>query len=124
MQAEFFKKAQDNLNLAKYCLEQGGYDASANRAYYAAFQAAIAALAHVGIINKKNDHKWVQATFVGELINRRKVYPSRLKSYLSDMLSLRNNADYSEKSVSQKLASRQLAKANEFVETIVKELKL
>lgn len=78
MQAEFLKKAQDNLNLAKHCLEQGLYDASANRAYYAAFQAAIAALAHAGIVNKKNDHKWVQATFAGELINRRKVYPNSL----------------------------------------------
>ncbi len=45
----FLKKAQDNLALAKYCIENGYYDASANRAYYAAFQAAIAALAVVGI---------------------------------------------------------------------------
>jgi len=122
MQAEFLKKAQDNLTLAKHCLEQGWYDASANRAYYAAFQAAIAALAKQGIVSEKNDHKWVQATFSRELINRRKIYPSRLKSYLSDMLTLRNRADYSEVSVSQKKAAEQFARAEDFVETLTKEL--
>lgn len=49
----FLKKAQDNLALAKHCLENGYYDASANRAYYAAFQAAIAALAAAGMSNFK-----------------------------------------------------------------------
>lgn len=121
MQAEFLKKAQDNLRLAKYCLEQGLYDASANRAYYAAFQAAISALAKAGITAKKQDHKWVQATFSRELIKRRKVYPSRLKSYLSDMLTLRNRADYAEVSVSQKRAAEQYTQAEDFVGTIVKE---
>lgn len=50
----FLKKAQDNLALVKYCFENGYYDASANRAYYAAFQAAIAALAAQGITKELN----------------------------------------------------------------------
>jgi len=115
MQREILKKAQDNLSLAKYCLEQGLYDASANRAYYAA-------LAQQGIVNDKNDHKWVQAAFSGELIHRRKIYQSRLKSYLGDMLIIRNRADYSKDSVSKKRAAQQFAHAEDFVRTIVKEL--
>lgn len=50
----FLTKAQDNLALAKYCFENGYYDASANRAHYAAFRAAIAALAAQGITKGLN----------------------------------------------------------------------
>ncbi len=35
----FLKKAQDNLLLAKYCLENGYYNASASRANYDQLQA-------------------------------------------------------------------------------------
>jgi uncharacterized protein (UPF0332 family) len=122
MEEIFLSKAKRNLILAKYCVENGFYDASANRAYYAAFQAAIAALANQGIKREDNDHKWVQASFSGELIKRRKIYPQRLKSFLSDMLGVRNDADYSIRHVSKKIALRQFSKAEDFVETIVQEL--
>ncbi len=122
MKAEFLKKAIDNLSVARYCFEHGFYDASVNRAYSASFQAAIAALAHRGIAQTKNDHKWVQANFNGELIKRRKIYPSTLKAYLGDMLTFRNVADYSVNSLSKKIAGEQLAHAEEFVTIIRKEL--
>ncbi len=118
----FLKKAQDNLVLAKYCLENGYYDASANRAYYATFQAAVAALSIEGFANPKPEHKWTQSTFNGELIKRRKIYPSRLSSYLVDMIKVRIQADYSVEFVGKKTASRQLSKAEDFVATIAKEL--
>ena len=41
---EFFLKAHENLLAAQLLLERGYYQASANRAYYAAFHAAIACL--------------------------------------------------------------------------------
>lgn len=122
MQEVFLSKAKSNLILAKYCVENGFYDAAANRAYYAAFQAAIAALAGQGIKSEDNDHKWVQATFSRELIKRQKIYPQRLKSFLSDMLGVRNEADYSIAHVSKKVALRQLSKSEDFVGSIIQEL--
>jgi uncharacterized protein (UPF0332 family) len=56
------------------------------------------------------------------LIHQRQIYPSRLKSYLITLQSIRNRADYKAEFVSKKVASRQLKKAKEFVETIVWEL--
>ncbi len=124
MKAEFLKKALDNLSVARYCFEHGYYDAVANRAYCAAFQAAVAALAHIGVITEKREHKWVQASFSRELIRRRKVYPGAVASFLSDMLNVRNLADYSENSISVKIASRQLARAEELIKLIHAEVKL
>lgn len=118
----FLKKAQDNPALAKYCFENGHYDASANRAYYAAFQAAISALAAQGIMNDKYEHKWVQASFNRALIRQKKIYPSRIGSDLLEMILIRNRADYLEEPLSKKGAAKQLAKAEDFVGLITKEL--
>ena len=122
MKAEFLQKAAVNLNVARYCYEQSYYGAAVNRAYYASFQAAIAALADRSFTSSKNDHKWVQASFNGELIKRRKIYPSHLKSYLGDMLSFRNLSDYSTINLSKRVAHEQLAHAEELVAIIRKEL--
>ncbi|NUO79898.1 HEPN domain-containing protein [candidate division KSB1 bacterium] len=122
MKSAFLGKAKANLAVAQYSLANGFFDVSASRAYYAAFQAAIAALAHHGIKNTKNAHKWVQATFNTELIKRRKIFSSKLRSYLLDMLSVRNDADYSQDALSKKEASQQLIKAEEMVAAITQEL--
>ncbi len=45
-----------------------------------------------------------------------------LLNNLMDMQIVRNQADYTRKQISKKIASRQLAKAKEFVETVEKEL--
>ncbi|OQW90982.1 MAG: hypothetical protein BWK78_05795, partial [Thiotrichaceae bacterium IS1] len=101
MKTEFLTKAQENLKAADLLLTNQLYNASANRAYYAAFQAAIAALATVGILGLENkNHDTVQAQFAGELIHRRKLYPGHFKSYLMDLQRVRNNADYREMPVS------------------------
>ena len=118
----FLKKSHDNLILAKYCLENGYYDSSANRAYYAAFQAAIAALVAQGITNAKYEHKWVQASFSRALIRQRKIYPSRISSTLLDLLFIRNRADYLEEPLNKKRATSQLGRAEDFVGMVLKEL--
>ena len=122
MATEFFHKAEDNLNVARLCFDNGYYDACANRAYYAALQAAVAALEDKGIKRERIDHKWVQAEFSGKLIHSRKIYPIKLKAYLPDMQSVRNDADYSDEGVSKKDADRQLRKSEEFLKLIGKEL--
>ena len=82
---EFLKKAKDNLRAARICFENDLYDACVNHAYYAALQAVVSALSAKGVRREKIDHKWVQAEFSGKLIHRQKVYPSKLKSYLSEI---------------------------------------
>jgi uncharacterized protein (UPF0332 family) len=98
------------------------YDESANRAYYAAFQAARAALSAIGIATDKARHKAVQANFNNELVQKRKVYPSRLKSCLLDLLFARNAADYGPEFLSRKIAQRQISQAQEFVLFVAKEI--
>jgi uncharacterized protein (UPF0332 family) len=122
MKIEFLNKAKENLEAAQICFNSGFYNACANRAYYAAFQGSIAALDDIGIKSKNNDHKWVQITFSSELIKRRKVYPAKLKSYLPNLLTIRNQSDYQTRDVSKRLASQQISNAKEMLALIEKEL--
>lgn len=85
-------------------------------------QAAVAALADNGIKRDRIDHKWVQAEFAGKLIKSRKIYPTKLKSYLTDMQMVRDNADYSDENISRKKAAEQLSMAGEMLSMIEKEL--
>ncbi len=124
MKTEFFNKAQANLAVARMCLENGFYDACANRAYYAAFQAAIAALAERGIKRDKIGHGWVQAEFSEKLIKRQKIYPAKVKSYLMEMQIVRDRADYKSENISEKQAVQQINRANEMIALIQKELKI
>lgn len=124
MKEEFLNKARENLKAAQICFENGLYNACANRSYYAALQAAVAALADKGITRAAIDHKWVQADFSEMLVNRRKIYPAKLKSYLREMQILRNNADYKAADVSKKKVRIWLSCAQEMVACIEKELKL
>ena len=122
MKKEFLDKAKENLKAAELLFDNQLYNASVNRAYYAAFQAAIAALANISIEIERISHEATQANFAIELIQRRKIYPSHLRSYLMDLQAVRNDADYKSKSISSKVAQRQLRKAQEFIKTIVREI--
>jgi uncharacterized protein (UPF0332 family) len=119
----YLSKAKENMKIAEIAFNEKCYNACVNRAYYAMFQAAVAALASVGITSPSNviKHEWVQANFVREFIHRRKVYP-RFRNYLLDVQETRNIADYESDSVSPKIASRKFSKAREFVDAITKEL--
>jgi uncharacterized protein (UPF0332 family) len=90
------------INLLKACKEafvegfvNDRYNSCANRCYYACFQAAIAALLREGIQPAGQwHHQFVQAQFVGVLINQRKRYDPQLRRVLADNQSLRDKADY------------------------------
>ncbi len=121
MESTFTAKASENLRAAEMLLDAEMYNASANRAYYAALHAAVAALHRNGVKFDKIDHEKVQAKFSGELIRRRKVYPSRFRSYLLDLQAVRNVADYSSETLSQKSGQRQLKRAREYVGILQQE---
>jgi uncharacterized protein (UPF0332 family) len=122
MTKEFLHKAEENLAVAEYSLANKHYNASTNRAYYAAFQAAIAALADAGIKHPKNPHSWVQAQFSGVLVARRKLYPAKLVSFLLPMQMQRDKADYETTQISKNIADVQVRQAIEFVSFISERL--
>ena len=110
-------KSQQNLASAASELANGRYDACANRAYYACFQGAIAALLVAGIrpTGAVWGHDFVQAQFAGQLITRRKQYPSELRDTLPQLFDLRRRADYEPAAVSATLADRAVRRARDFV---------
>lgn len=118
--AIFLLKAEESLAGAASELVNGRYNNSANRCYYAGFQAAVAALIRDGIRPQGDEwtHAFVQSRFVGQLINRRRRYPAALRETLSRTLMLRQRADYRLVSVSHEQAARALAQTRAFVEAI------
>ena len=63
-------------------------------------------------------HSFVQAQFVLQLINRRHRYPSTLRGTLSQLVTLRQSADYDPDPISRAEATRGLRRSREFVEAI------
>lgn len=110
----------ENIKIAEIAFNNDCYNASANRAYYAAFHAAIAALYNLGI-EPKIDHKVVQSLFSDNYFNRRKVIAFQYKGYLKELQGKRNIADYRE-GVTKKVSKTQLSLAKELVEIILREL--
>jgi uncharacterized protein (UPF0332 family) len=94
MKKDFLEKAGESLKSAEILFDNALYDDCVSRAYYAAFRAAVAALANCGITSENNDHKWLQASFTRELIYRRKIYEAKFKSYLPELIETRIQADY------------------------------
>jgi uncharacterized protein (UPF0332 family) len=113
----FLDKALESLRGARLEYDAGLFNNSANRSYYASFQAAIYALQMEGFRAARGTwgHEFVQAQFNGLLINRRHIYPADLRSTLGDNQQLRSQGDYGENPVSQVEAARALRRAERFV---------
>lgn len=119
----FKEKAQQNLIVAEWCYQNGHYDACCNRAYYAMYHAAIAALANEEITPSQDhiDHSWVQSHFVSYFCNRNKIFP-KFRGYLVETQRRRNLADYKPDLLGQKKAKQQLNWAQEFVQSLLRRL--
>ena len=97
----------------------GRYNSCANRCYYSCFQGAIAALLAEGIRPRGQwSHEFVQAQFVGVLINQRKRYDSELRRVLADNQIVRDQADYRAELVIRIQAERALRRTRMFVTAI------
>src|SRR5918999_4895082 len=115
----YLTKAIESLLTAESKFANGRYNSCANRSYYACFQAAIAAILNEGIHPSGQwNHQFVQAKFVGVLINQRKRYDAQLRRVLSDNQSLRDKADYRPEFVTATQASRALRRTRLFVTAI------
>jgi len=118
----FLAKAQESLAGAESEFSNGRYNNCANRCYYACFQGAIYALSQAGIkprgAHEQWSHAFVQAEFAGQLINRRKVYPSNMRDALAHAMVLRQTADYEQGWITQTQALRNLRRARQFLEAV------
>lgn len=77
-------------------LAAGRLNSTANRAYYAAFQAAIAALMARGGKPRGRiwEHRFVLSEFSGRLVRRSKVFPGSFSGLLDRLFELRVVGDY------------------------------
>jgi uncharacterized protein (UPF0332 family) len=123
----FFAKAAENFAAAETELAAGRLNACANRAYYACFQAAVAALLAESIrpsgSTRQWSHEFVQAQFAGVLIARRKRYPAELRATLLRNQQVRNQADYEPEPVSEAQVQRALQRARLLVRAVEDRLR-
>jgi uncharacterized protein (UPF0332 family) len=119
----FLDKARESVTGARVEFEGGRYNNSANRSYFACFQAAIHALILEGIRPPGGGTQWghdlVQAQFRGQLINRRHRYETSLRDTLLDNYRMRVRGDYELRPVAEVNASRALRRAERFVQAVV-----
>jgi uncharacterized protein (UPF0332 family) len=122
MSDDYFEKAQESLGGAQSEFINGRYNNCANRCYYAAFQAAVSALLRAGITPPGSSETWghdfVQARFIGQLINRRKAYPTALRGTLEQNFRLRQVADYKRDDVSETRAARAVSRTETFLDAV------
>jgi uncharacterized protein (UPF0332 family) len=118
----FLDKAQESLDGAQSEFINSRYNNCANRCYYACFQAAIYALIKAGVQTPSRVGQWghdfVQAQFNGQLINRRKLYPTSLRGLLEQNYRLRQAADYKRERVTEVRAARAVSRTEQFLEAV------
>ena len=109
----YMAKSRESLASANADLETGRYNSAANRAYYAAFQAAVALLIENGVRPHGGswEHKFVMGEFSGTLVRRRKIIPSQHRGVLERLLESRVRADYRAESISRSDARRLVREA-------------
>ncbi|HLE24764.1 MAG TPA: HEPN domain-containing protein [Thermodesulfobacteriota bacterium] len=115
---ELLKKAKSSLKAAKNLFEDGFYDFSASRSYYAMFYAAEAVLLTENLSFSR--HSAVIGAFGKEFI-KTKIFPQKFREYLVSAFDIRQLGDYGAPgSVSKGKAQNLLERTKEFIE-IIKE---
>jgi len=112
------EKAEEFLQAAQRCLDEGWYNSAVSRAYYAMFQAARAALAAVGSNRPSWRHGALHATFSTELVRRRKLYALSFVQNLAEVMELRQIADYSDVQIQARRATRVVRIATDFLNRV------
>ena len=115
----YLTKARNSLRTAQNAYEQGDFDSCASRAYFAVFQAEIAALIKLTEFRQEQwRHDRVQAEFNRRLIHARKLFPASLRSIHYDLVGIRHTADYSDQRISSRTAEQCLRRAAEMLRAI------
>ncbi len=109
-------KAERSLSDARYLLDDQRVSAAINRAYYAMFNAVLAALFTREIFTKS--HTGAHSKF-REMFIKTEQLPQKLSLSLSTIFDLRQRADYEYDEIEQvEVAEKALNAAAEFVHTI------
>ena len=110
------EKAKKDLAAAKATAEQGFFDVSANRSYYAIFHAARAVLALTGQDFRK--HSGVIAFFRKEYI-KTGIFETKLSDIIQDAFEIRTDCDYEDfYVVAKEDVEQQIQNAEYFVNRI------
>ena len=121
MWRDYLAKSTVNLTAAKRDFEHADYDPCVNRAYFAIFHAALAALIVLSDYRKRGKH-WnhgdVAAQFVRGLIRRRKVLSRSQADILDELRALRHEADYNFVRTSRTNARQSLNRARSLIRQI------
>jgi uncharacterized protein (UPF0332 family) len=119
----YLTKAQNSLATAHRAFEQGDFDSCASRAYFAIFQAEIAALIKLTEFRQAQwGHDRVQEEFNTKLIRARKMFPASLRTIHNDLIGRRRLADYTDRHISTRIAEECLRKAVEMVTAVARVL--
>lgn len=124
----FLNKATEDLEDARTALNAGWRNVCARSGYFAAFHAAVAALAADGVPVSPDgegtlSHKSIAVEWAGRLIYRRKRYPSELRTILSDLRYIRTLADYGSVTISERDAREAMRQATRIVDAVRHRLK-
>jgi uncharacterized protein (UPF0332 family) len=118
----FLDKAEESFAGAESEFINDRFNNCANRCYYAVYQAAIYALTKAGLVSAQGGQEWphefVRSQFIGQLVNRRKVYPASLRNTLEDNRALRQAADYKRENVTEVRAARAIRRTEAFLQAI------
>jgi uncharacterized protein (UPF0332 family) len=116
--AIYLTKAQKALAGAELEFANGLYNNTVNRAYYACYQAAVAALCAEGFAPPMENywpHDHVQAEFPARLVEERQRYPHTLRNTLKAIFDERLKADYEPEIIGALSAGEALQRARDFV---------
>jgi uncharacterized protein (UPF0332 family) len=122
---DYWTKAKENLDMGSLAYQRKKHNVCASRAYYAVFQASIAALmkrTDLRAMDNEWGHGQVQAELNRRLIMRRKVLPGDIGRTPMDLIELRHVADYKPEAVSAKEAKRAYDRAERFLLAIAHAL--
>ena len=114
---DLLAQARQAVRSARMLLSSGDPDGAVNRAYYAMFYAAQAALEHRGVEVTSSKHGTLVRRF-GDHLVKPGLLPSSLGPSLNEMLELLHKADYSTQGVPPIDAERAATAAETFVATV------
>jgi uncharacterized protein (UPF0332 family) len=117
MTEDLLNRARQAAQSARTLLSLGDLNGAVNRAYYAMFYAAHAALEHTGVEVASSKHGTLVGRF-GEHLVKTGILPRALGTSLNAMLELRQKADYGGGEVVRADAERSLSEAEAFVEAV------
>jgi uncharacterized protein (UPF0332 family) len=121
----YLSKALASLAGAELQLAHQLFNNAVNRAYYACYQAAVAALVAEGVdpdLENFWPHDVVHAQFAHLLVDTRRRYPSALRATLKAVFDERLKADYEPDVIGHDTAVEAVRRAREFVNAVADEV--